>query len=298
MPCWLILARVNNAHQRAKILYNPKIPIFCLLCAIILFCSLGYANSTPNQTNPTKTHPSTKATKKMDYTGLIQTQESVDPLKTIKGDRHAGQVNFISDYIFRGISITNHQPAAQAQYSYFISKKGIYAFLSVSNAKFKNDVGKTYIFELTPAIGITNNVGDHMSYDINLSQYNYFGGSPFNYNELNTYFNYDFITTQLSYSNNEYGLRKTGVYFNLGVRYLVPSKYTFNISELYIIGGVGYSYLSRNKNLHDYKDYNFAISKSVDRLTYAIQWTGTDGASTDLSSLKGNRITGIVSIDF
>ena len=137
-----------------------------------------------------------------------------------------------------------------------------------------------------------------MSYDISFSRYNYPNANQNSFNELNAYLNYYAITGHIAYSNDEYATGKNGSYYNLGFNVPVPSSYAFNLNDVHFSGGIGYSLFSSRIDLHHYLDFNLTLTKIIDLYTIALQWTDTNGQSTDLRALKGNMVSLMVARKF
>ena len=139
-------------------------------------------------------------------------------------------------------------------------KTGIYFSVFGSN--------ETATVELDPSIGITNKINDHLSFDINILRYIYPKASNSDYNELNAYLKYYFITAQISYSNDTYASGKSGTYFNLGFQYEIPSHYIFNLDNVTMSGGIGYYDLPHSAGFRSYKDYNLSLNKTIKKLCH------------------------------
>jgi len=259
---------------------------FILLGTLTLFSSFSYASTL-----------SDSSTIKIDNQNLgsIFTSQSVTPIIVESGKNLSGKIDLVSNYIFRGISQTQNQPAAQVGLAYSFLSTGMYGCIFGSNDHFLGKQNETIYYEVDPSIGVTNKVNDHAMYDFNLSRYIYPQANSNDYNAFNSYFNYYFLTAQFSYSNDDYATGKSGSYYNLGFKYEIPSRYFFHINNLNVSGGIGYSSLPKNVGLQSYKDFNLALSKSINRFTFMVQWTDTDNRATNAASLKGNKVIGIIS---
>jgi uncharacterized protein (TIGR02001 family) len=170
----------------------------------------------------------------------IETKQVDAPIYVKSGKNLSAQFNFVTNYVFRGISQTQNQPAIQGVLAYSFFPSGIYLCLFSSNDHLVGIRNEILEFEIDPSIGITNKIGDHASYDINLFRYIYPQGNSNSYNEFNSYFNYYFVTAQFSYSNDDYATGKSGFYYNLGFNYELPARIFFNINNLKVGGGIGY----------------------------------------------------------
>jgi len=87
-------------------------------------------------------------------------------------------VSAVTDYRFRGYSLSNHKPAVQPEL-WIAHKSGLYAGVWGSNVA---DLGGDGI-ELDPSIGYASSSGS-LEFDISATYYFYPGASEFNYIEL------------------------------------------------------------------------------------------------------------------
>lgn len=209
-----------------------------------------------------------------------------------------GTFDITSNYIFRGVSNSNNLPAFQGGLTYTFLSTGIYANIWGSNVNFPDAAGNLATVEIDTILGITNPIGDHFTYDINIDRYNYPKAAS-SYNEFIANATYYFLTAQFGYSTNVYNSHGNGTYYNLGFKYLIPAKFIFGQENVNISGGVGHYSLPSNKGLNSYNDYNLQISKTINSYTLAIQWTDTNGRDTqDAAPLRESHIIGTVTVNF
>ena len=112
-----------------------------------------------------------------------------------------------SDYVWRGISQTNEDPAFQAGVTY-TSKVGIYAGAWTSNVDFgAGDPDWERDFN----IGYNTDIGEHVNFDVMVNRYTYGGASDLNWNELitkTTFYKTYYVT--LTYSNDSWATDENG----------------------------------------------------------------------------------------
>lgn len=198
-----------------------------------------------------------------------------------------GTFDLTTNYMFRGISQTNNNAAVQGSFTYTFPKWGIYADIWGSNVQFEDYVGNISSLEIDTTLGIANTI-DKFTYDLALVTYNYPRSSNLAYNEFIANLQWHFVTTSLGYTNNVDALGGSGIYYNLGVNYTIPTA-IFKVADLSIIGGVGYYDLPQQVGLHSYTDYSLMLQKVLDNYEFSFAWTSTDGQSVyerDLTNSK------------
>lgn len=208
------------------------------------------------------------------------------------------QFNLNSNYVFRGISQTNNDPAAQGGASYTFGKEGLYVGAWGSNATFVDELKHKAFIEIDPVIGFSKEFNKDINGDISVTYYDYPGVKNSNYPELNAYFNYYALNTHVAYSNDVYAVGKSGTYYNVGLNHVIPSRYFFHVEDVRLVASIGYSSLPKNQGLHSYQDYSVSLSKTINHFVCALQWTDTDGKSIDKPALTGNLLTFVIGRHF
>jgi len=270
--------------------------IVMVMGCLLLFAS-GHAHAS-KPTVKTQSAPIIGKTKASRLLSSIPRHSKSDSDESVTQNKLQGQFNVANNYLFRGISQTNNLPAAQGGASYSFAKTGVYVGLWGSNVHFVDVRNNTAFIELNPSIGIAKTINNHVNYDISLTRYSYPNMVHTDYNELNAYLNYHLLMAHVAYSNDVYATGKSGEYYNLGINYLIPSKYIHQIKKVHITAGIGYSQLPQNAGLRSYQDYQISINKTFHEFACAIQWTDTNGRSVDPRSLKGNLFTVTVGRSF
>jgi len=207
-----------------------------------------------------------------------------------------GTFDITTNYMFRGISQSNNTPAFQGGLT-FSNKTGFYFNIWGSNVYFPVEPDETATVEMDLIGGYTHDFADKVSIDINVDRYNYFKAGNLSYNELIANLTLYYLTFQFAYSNNIYNTHSNGFYYNLGATYDIPSKYIFGLNNMTISGGIGHSSL-HDEGIHSYNDYNIALTKTIGKYSFAIQWTDTNHQSTDPTGLKNSKILGTLTANF
>ena len=180
----------------------------------------------------------------------------------------SGTFDITSNYIFRGVSNSNNNPAYQGGLTYTFSKFGFYIFTWGSNVDFPAGTHETATLELDLGIGIANKINDYFNYDASFVQYFYPKAPSAQYNEfINKFFiNYSIATVILeaSYSYNAFNSGKSGKYYNVELDIRIPAKYFFTLDNVTAYGWVGhYSLPGRSFGLGSYNDYMAGLKKSI-----------------------------------
>jgi uncharacterized protein (TIGR02001 family) len=223
-------------------------------------------------------------------------------VKPTKFGELTGTFALATDYMFRGVSLSNNLPAVQGGLTYTILKPGIYFNLWSSSTDVPvPQFNERATIEIDTAIGITNNFTDNFSYNVNLLRYNYPKATSLEYNELITKWAYEIsavtLTAEIDYSNNVFNSSKSGTYYNGRIDIAIPEKYLFCINAVTASGSFGHYSLPRSAGLNSYNDYFLGIAKEISIYTLALQWTGTNG-QYHAGTLDDNRFVGIVTASF
>ena len=115
-----------------------------------------------------------------------------------------GNVALLSDYRFRGESLTEGKPALQAAVNYDHSS-GLFAGGLVSNVRIDPDV-----IGLSAQVygGYTRPIGERASWDVGVVTYVFpppSGGPTYNYTEVFVGASFDTVTSRLYYTNSYFG---------------------------------------------------------------------------------------------
>lgn len=268
----------------------------------VALSSIGYADTSTQTVSKAPTKPVYKRHNKLHHHLQVHQPETMTVEK--KGTpptladtflKHmSGNFDLTTNYMFRGVSQTNNLPAAQGGFTYK-TDQGIYFNLWGSNVNFSDPQGYTATAEFDYVLGITNSIGDNFTYDLNIDRYNYPKANAASYNELILNLTWKILTYQGGYSTNAYGSHGNGIYNNLGFNIPVAPRYAY-FDDVYVSGGFGHYDLP--SSLGSYNDYNLAISKKLDKYTFAIQWTSTNGGFNTPVSQENSHILGTVTATF
>ena len=173
-----------------------------------------------------------------------------------------------TDYVWRGISQTEEDPAFQAGATY-TSKFGLYAGAWTSNVQF--DTSDTN-WERDFFVGYNTNVGDKVNFDVMVNRYTYSDASDLDWNELitkTTFFKT--YTVTLAYSNDSWASGEDGYYAALAGNWSLPHQFTIGASY-------GRSMFSDKAGIEDYSDYSVSVGKTFGPLTLSVAYIDTNKA--------------------
>lgn len=211
-------------------------------------------------------------------------------------DNVSGSMAMTTNYMFRGISLSQDNPAVQGGLTYTFPV-GLYFNVWGSNANYSAPDGKTVTSEIDTIAGYQGSVGDNFSYNINLDRYNYPGARKANYNELNTLWTYRIFTLGVSYTSNYSGYHASGTYVNGTLNFNIPPCYALNVQDVSILAEMGHYSLARAAG-YSYNDYSLTINKVIsDKYTVSLAGTGTNGRAKT-PPYDGNQIVGTVTAVF
>ena len=204
----------------------------------------------------------------------------------------AGGVALTSDYLFRGISQTDHEPAIQGTLEYAIetgiAETSAYAGFWGSNVDF-NDGDEAHV-EIDVLFGLRGNVGDTgLSWDLGGIYYWYPGASSsldYDYWEIVPQVEYavnDLVSVGALYAYSPQFFADTGNahYVQGGVSVTPPLPFAgFDLS---IDGAVGYQWIESNSaaGVEDYLNWNIGATVSVKSLDFTIAYSDTNLSRSD-----------------
>ena len=171
-------------------------------------------------------------------------------------------IGFTTDYIFRGIAQTSHNPAIQGGIDYAHSS-GLYAGVWGSNVSWIADSGAvatgSVTMELDTYFGFRNSFADDFSYDVGFIRYNYLG-------------KYTPVAGFAKADTDE-------IYGAIGYKWLT-AKYSYGLGQfLTVPGASGTSYFELNANV-PVADTGITVGAHVGKQTYK-------GASAAASAAAG-----------
>lgn len=232
----------------------------------------------------------------------IKTAKATSPVETPTKDQASeeqspltGYLTLTSNYVFRGVSLSNNIPAVQGSLTYTFLTTGIYLNVWSSNTDLIAPDGAQATLEIDTIAGITNTIGDHFEYNFSVARYNYPKARMLEYNEILGTLSFYFLTASAAYTGNEYNVHKPGLYYNGGVKFDLPTtrKYFENMS---LAATIGHFNLPKEAG-NSYNDYSVTLSKDIKNYTLAVQWTDTNHKLLN-NSLDDAHVIGTLTANF
>jgi uncharacterized protein (TIGR02001 family) len=203
----------------------------------------------------------------------------------------SGDVGVVSDYVFRGVSQTDEDPAVQAGLTYSLDS-GFYVGTWASQVDFGGEAD----LEVDLFAGYGFDVSETVAADVQILRYVYPDDGGLNYNELLFSLTFsELVTTTLGYTNDVYNSGETGWYYGVGLDFALPA-------ELTLSPGVGYSRFGSGvleDGSSSYIDWSLALSRDFGPISTALTYHDTNGNAEDLFGyLADSRVVLSVSFGF
>jgi len=174
-----------------------------------------------------------------------------------------------SDYVFRGVTQTDYDPAFQAGLTYSWDN-GLYVGAWTSNVDFADDLGPEIEFDTY--IGWSHDLSEDWNIDLSLVHYAYIG-------EHEDYGNIDYaevigkatwsemLSLTLAYAPDYSNADFSSFYANVGGEWELGNEFSLN-------AGIGHTEFSDDNG--SYTDWNLGISRPFGPVTLALNYYDTD----------------------
>ena len=213
-----------------------------------------------------------------------------------------GTLSLTSDYVFRGVSQTNQEPALQGGLEY-AAESGAYIGAWGSNVSWLSDLSSTAApisssLELDVYGGYRGKFSDSVSFDVGALYYWYPGDFPSGFNSADTLEVYAGISVAASEKitlGAKYSVSATdlfGYVDSSGSGYLDLSA-NFVVAEGWTLGAhAGKQWIEGSGNgPFEYADWKLGITKAFDSgFSVGLAYTGTDADDALYTNPYGNKI--------
>ncbi|WP_292759474.1 TorF family putative porin [Methylophaga sp. UBA2689] len=196
----------------------------------------------------------------------------------------SANVGLFSDYMFRGISLTDNKPAIQGGFDYAHSS-GLYVGTWASNLSIDSETN----IEIDVYAGFANEFGESgIGYDLGMLRYMYPGAEgsaddgEIDYNEFYGGLSYSYFSAMIFYTDNFGNGGEDEIYYKLGFDYDLP--YGLALSAHY-----GYTDSDRfdgdatYTGSDSYSDYSIGLTKGFAGLDWSVAYVGTDSDGDDFA---------------
>lgn len=208
--------------------------------------------------------------KKLPYLLILSGLFSVPAMAADSPHTFTGNLNFVSDYQFRGISQTDQDPAIQGGFDYAHSS-GFYLGTWASNVDFGAANSEWDVYG-----GYAGSMGD-IAYNVGLLQYIYPDYSDAGTTEAYAGITYKQFGLKASYTiSDDYFHMGNGdgtVYWDATANFDLPAGFTLGLHYGYIAGAGGQP---------DYADWKVGVNKAVGGFNVGLAYTDTDLGASNL----------------
>lgn len=180
-----------------------------------------------------------------------------------------------TDYVFRGITQTDFDPALQGGLDYAFGDSGFYAGVWASNVDFADPDGPD--LEVDATIGYSFDLAEDWNLDLHAVRYTYLGErdvyGSIDYNEYFAALAWsEMLTFTVAYSDDYANAGFSSMYYNLGGSWELGNEFSLN-------AGMGYTdYADDNGS---YTDWNIGVSRQFGPVNAALNYYDTSGDFID-----------------
>jgi uncharacterized protein (TIGR02001 family) len=209
-----------------------------------------------------------------------------------------GSATLASDYVFRGFSQTDEEPAIQGSVG-LTHQNGLALSLWGSNVDF-ND-GDEAASEFDATVSYTASVGP-VNFTLDGIYYAYPGADDdldYDYVEgfagvSRSFENYGDYSLQAFYSPDFFAGSGDAVYTTVSATIPTP------VENLKAVGSIGHQWIEDNDQFgaEDYADWSLGATYGWDKVTFGVRYFDTDIADNDCSSLCDSRVVGSIGVNF
>lgn len=180
-----------------------------------------------------------------------------------------------SDYVFRGITQTNFDPAVQGGLDYAFGDTGLYVGAWASNVDFDDADGPD--IEVDTYIGWSRDLAEGVNLDLHLVRYTYLGEREvygnIDYNEYFAALSYnEMLTFTVAYADDYANGGYSSLYYNLAGSWDLGNDVAVNAA-------VGRSNFS--DDVGSYTDWNVGVSRQFGPVNAALNYYDTNGDYVD-----------------
>jgi uncharacterized protein (TIGR02001 family) len=180
-----------------------------------------------------------------------------------------GTITAVSDYDFRGTSLSATDPALQGSIDWSMDN-GFYAGAWASNIDYGPGIDGD--IEVDLYAGFAGDVTDDFGYDVGLVWYLYPGADDVDaYPELYAGLSYKFLEGKLWYSNDNSGSDEDSFYLEGNASFELPANFALNLHAGYYWGDYFDSPEVDFKD-SDYMDYSIGVGYTLGNFDLELKW--------------------------
>lgn len=186
----------------------------------------------------------------------------------------SGSVALSSEYVWRGISQSDDDPAISGSFDY-AHETGLYAGVWASNVDYDDDAS----MEVDAYLGYASEIGETgIGYDVGFLRY-MFPGEDYNFNEVYGSLSYSIFTLGIAHSGDALGSGKSGTYYNFDAAYDLPM-------DLTLAAGVGHYDADKATfaaGEDSYSHYYIGLSTELAGFGLDLTYSDTDSNAEDIN---------------
>ncbi|HET7203640.1 MAG TPA: TorF family putative porin [Steroidobacteraceae bacterium] len=197
-----------------------------------------------------------------------------------------GTIGAVSDYDFRGVSLSAKDPALQGSIDY-AHDSGFYAGVWGSNIDYGDDVDGD--LEVDVYAGFANQINDDLGYDVGLVYYTYPGADDIDdYPELYAGLTYKWLEVKQWYTNDNSGSDLDSFYTEANAEFELPANFTLGLHA-------GYNYGDYFEDF-EYVDYSIGVGYTLGHFDLGLKYVDNDmddQIESDVFNSEGRAIFSI-----
>lgn len=178
-------------------------------------------------------------------------------------DNLSATLALTSDYVFRGVSLTDG-PALQGSIDYAFDN-GFYIGSWTSNYDYDSTTNR----ELDFYLGYSKTIGNRIVISAGVSRYTFFKEHEIDYNEYHVGLSRGSLDAKAWYATDYGGSTGDAQYFEIGYNTDLPQNVSLELRA-------GRSLFDKQTGINDYTDYAVAAKKTFGRFDTEVRLTGTD----------------------
>lgn len=210
--------------------------------------------------------------------------ESEAPATEEASSNLSWNLSLTSDYVFRGITQTDFDPAVQGGLDYAFGDSGWYVGAWASNVDFADSDGPD--IELDTYVGWSHDLSEDWNLDLHAVRYTYMGERDvygnIDYNEYFAKLSYQgTIDFTVAYANDYANSDFSSLYYNLAGSWDVGNDFAIN-------AGVGHTNFS--DHVGSYTDWNLGVSRQFGPVNVGLNYYDTTGNFVDGFGKTSDRV--------
>lgn len=192
-----------------------------------------------------------------------------------EGSNLSWNLAITSDYVFRGITQTDFDPALQGGLDYSFGDTGLYVGVWASNVDFADSDGPD--IEVDYYVGWNHDLSETLNLDVSFLRYVYMGERDvygnLDYNEVIGALSFDeMLTFTVGYANDYGNGGFSSLYYNVSGSWELANEFAIN-------AGVGRTNFS--DDVGSYTDWNIGVSRQFGPVNAALNYYDVTGGFID-----------------